>query len=127
MRPILGSIGVGYDPGRGYAWGDLGKGKDWKERTLDMAPLPPITTQIAREGVGKVLTTANVLGVNAYTESQYDKIDRQVKNDPTYGLGQDGLDWAKSTAAEFAAKAAQDPAVVALAKEYAFYFGPGAT
>lgn len=49
------------------------------------------------------------------------------KNDPTYGLGQDGLDWAKSTAAEFAAKAAQDPAVVALAKEYAFYFGPGAT
>jgi hypothetical protein len=85
MRPILGSIGVGYDPGRGYAWGDLGKGKDWKERTLDMAPLPPITTQIAREGVGKVLTTANVLGVNAYTESQYDKIDRQVKNDPTYG------------------------------------------
>lgn len=49
------------------------------------------------------------------------------KNDPTYGLGQDGLDWAKSTAGEFASKAAQDPAVIALAKEYAFYFGKEAT
>lgn len=49
------------------------------------------------------------------------------QNDPTYGLGQDGLDWAKSTAGEFAAKAAQDPAVMALAREYAFYFGKGAT
>jgi hypothetical protein len=49
------------------------------------------------------------------------------KNDPTHGLGQDGLDWAKSTASEFAAKAAQDPAIIALAREYAFYFGKEAT
>lgn len=49
------------------------------------------------------------------------------RNDPTYGLGQDGLDWARSTASEFAAKASQDPAVVALAREYAFYFGSEAT
>lgn len=49
------------------------------------------------------------------------------RNDPTHGLGQDGLDWARSTAADFAAKAAQDPALVALAQEYASYFGQEAT
>lgn len=49
------------------------------------------------------------------------------KNDPTYGLGEDGLEWAKSTAVEFAAKAAQDPAVIALAREYAFFFGRAET
>jgi hypothetical protein len=49
------------------------------------------------------------------------------KNDPTYGLGADGLEWAKTTAVEFAAKAAQDPAVIALAQEYAFYFGKEAS
>jgi hypothetical protein len=46
------------------------------------------------------------------------------KNDATYGLGADGLQWALSTADEFTAKAAQDPALQALKQEYAFYFGP---
>ena len=45
------------------------------------------------------------------------------KNDATYGLGDDGLDWAISTADEFTAKAAQDPALRALTQEYAFFFG----
>jgi hypothetical protein len=45
-------------------------------------------------------------------------------DDPTHGLGADGLEWAKSTATEFAGKAAQDASLVALQKEYAFYFGP---
>ena len=48
-----------------------------------------------------------------------------AQNDPTYGLGAEGLEWAKSTASEFAAKAAQDPALLALAKEWKFYFGNG--
>jgi hypothetical protein len=47
-----------------------------------------------------------------------------AQNDPTHGLGEEGLAWAKSTATEFATKAASDPALLALAKEYAFYFGP---
>jgi hypothetical protein len=46
-----------------------------------------------------------------------------AQNDPTHGLGAEGLEWARSTATEFAAKAAQDPALLALAKEYRFYFG----
>jgi hypothetical protein len=46
------------------------------------------------------------------------------KNDPTHGLGEEGIAWARSTADEFAAKAAQDAAVQALAKEWQFFFGP---
>jgi len=45
------------------------------------------------------------------------------RSDKTYGLGEDGLKWALSTADEFVSKAAQDPALRALADEYAFYFG----
>jgi hypothetical protein len=48
-----------------------------------------------------------------------------AQNDPTYGLGEEGLEWAKGTASEFATKAAQDPALLALAKEWTFYFGDG--
>jgi hypothetical protein len=48
-----------------------------------------------------------------------------AQNDPTYGLGTEGLEWAKGTASEFATKAAQDPALLALAKEWKFYFGEG--
>lgn len=47
------------------------------------------------------------------------------RNDPTYGLGKDGLDWALGTVAEFTARAAQDPALLSLAREYAFFFGAG--
>jgi hypothetical protein len=49
------------------------------------------------------------------------------KNDPTYGLGAEGLEWVRSTADEFVAKAAADPALKALADEYRFFFGPGKT
>jgi hypothetical protein len=45
------------------------------------------------------------------------------KNDPNYGLGAEGMEWVRSTVDEFAAKAAQDPAVLELAKEHQFYFG----
>jgi len=45
------------------------------------------------------------------------------QNDATYGLGEDGLAWVLSTADEFVARAAQDPALHALGAEYAFYFG----
>lgn len=69
--------------------------------------------EVARYDFSRSFTRA----VNIWTE----------KNDPTYGLGADGLEWAKTTAVEFAAKAAQDPAVIALAQEYAFYFGKEAS
>ncbi|MEZ5500097.1 MAG: hypothetical protein R3E77_11805 [Steroidobacteraceae bacterium] len=49
------------------------------------------------------------------------------QNDPTYGLGQEGLDWVKSTAGEFTIAAAKDSKLLELKKEYDFYFsGPPA-
>jgi hypothetical protein len=46
-----------------------------------------------------------------------------AKNDTTHGLGQEGLDWVKSTAADFARDATQDAKLTDLSHEYDFYFG----
>lgn len=48
-----------------------------------------------------------------------------AQNDPTYGLGEDGLAWAQETATQFAAEVAQDPALLELAREFEFFFGVG--
>lgn len=44
-------------------------------------------------------------------------------NDTTYGLGKDGLAWAKQAAAQFLAEAAKDSKLANLVAEYQFYFG----
>ena len=44
----------------------------------------------------------------------------------THGLGKDGFDWLKATAAEFTAAAAQDAKLVDLKAEYESYFGAAA-
>jgi hypothetical protein len=46
-----------------------------------------------------------------------------AKDDATHGLGQDGFDWVKGTAQEFAAAAAHDPKLAELKREYELYFG----
>ena len=45
------------------------------------------------------------------------------KNDTTHGLGQEGLEWVKSTAADFAKDASHDAKLADLKTEYDFYFG----
>jgi hypothetical protein len=45
------------------------------------------------------------------------------KNDTTHGLGQEGLDWVKSTASNFAKDASADSKLADLKHEYDFYFG----
>ena len=48
--------------------------------------------------------------------------------DETHGLGKEGLEWLKGTAAEFTTAAATDPKLLALKKEYERYFGtPGSS
>jgi hypothetical protein len=44
--------------------------------------------------------------------------------DKTYGLGDDGFAWLKSTAQQFANDVANDAGLAELRREYAFYFGP---
>jgi hypothetical protein len=56
------------------------------------------------------------------TATHADNIWTAPKNDA--GLGKDGLEWLKSTARESAAKLAQDPALVAVRSDVAFYFPP---
>jgi len=48
-----------------------------------------------------------------------------AKDDPTYGLGEDGLAWAIETATQFANEAAGHPALAELSREYDFYFAAG--
>jgi len=49
-----------------------------------------------------------------------------AKNDSTHGLGQEGLDWVKSTAGDFAKDAANDAKLTDLKREFDFYFGSAA-
>ena len=46
--------------------------------------------------------------------------------DKYYGLGKEGLSWLKSTAGEFAAKAAHDPELAKVQAEIDYYFPPAA-
>lgn len=59
----------------------------------------------------------------SYEKSFTRAINIWAKDDATYGLGREGLDWLKSTAGEFAAAASQDPKLAALQREYEQYFG----
>jgi hypothetical protein len=47
--------------------------------------------------------------------------------DKSYGMGKGGMEWAKSTVAQFLKDAAGDPKLVALTSEFDFYFAPQAT
>lgn len=49
------------------------------------------------------------------------------QDDATYGLGEQGLAWARGTATDFAAQAAGSAELAALSREYAFYFANGGT
>jgi len=101
VRPILASTGVGYDPGRGWRFGDLGEGKGLAERALDAAPLPPIVSSVAREGVDAVRTPLEVLGVNAYKEGAYSERDRALTTDTEFGKPYRDLEpWQKLAAEE---------------------------
>ena len=101
VRPILASTGVGYDPGRGWRFGDLGEGKGLAERALDAAPLPPIVSSIARGGVDAVRTPLEALGVNAYKEGAYSERDRALTADTEFGKPYRDLEpWQKLAAEE---------------------------
>jgi len=61
------------------------------------------------------------------TSHTYSRSLTRVRNiwsqDKTYGLGEDGIKWAKSTVDLFVKDAAADPKLVALRSEFNYYFG----
>ncbi|HZF16639.1 MAG TPA: hypothetical protein VE046_11910 [Steroidobacteraceae bacterium] len=69
-----------------------------------------------------LVVNGTVLATHAY-QRNFTRAVNIWANDTTYGLGKDGLAWAKGTVAEFSAAVANDPKFASLAAEYAFYFG----
>ena len=75
-----------------------------------------------------VTYTVRVNGKDVATYSYERNFTRAIniwanKNDTTHGLGQEGLDWVKSTAGDFAKDASKDAKLAELQHEYDFYFG----
>ena len=71
----------------------------------------------------EVLVNGTVLRSFAY-QRNFTRAVNIWANDTTYGLGKDGLAWAKETAAQFLVEVGKDPKIEGLVAEYAFYFSP---
>jgi hypothetical protein len=67
-----------------------------------------------------------LLNGKTITSYSFEHTDTRATNlwAPDTGLAKDELEWVKSTAAEVAAKLAQDPAMLEVQKEINFYFPP---
>jgi hypothetical protein len=78
----LGFLDTGYQPGAGYKFGDMDM--SIKDKVLSTVA-PPIAQSLLREGWDSVRTPLEFFGVNAYPESEYDALDRAVRNDPAFG------------------------------------------
>lgn len=73
-RIAAGAFGVGYEPGRGYRYGDMGG--DLKGRVLNLAPLPPIVSSYVQEGLDPLGTPLETAGITNYPETAYAKASR---------------------------------------------------
>lgn len=73
------SLGVGYEPGKGYRYGNLNEGMGLGERALNAAPLPPIAGSLIRGEVTPTEAPWEIAGVPAYQESAADKLDRLAR------------------------------------------------
>jgi hypothetical protein len=55
-------------------------------------------------------------------QKNYTQAQNLLAKDATYGLGKDGLAWARSTAEQFLAASATDEKLAELVTEYRYYF-----
>jgi hypothetical protein len=93
----------------------------WAAGTLGLLPVVTNNSLV-------VTYSIRVNGQDVATYSYERDLTRAVniwanKNDRTHGLGREGLEWLKSTVADFAKDAAHDAKVAELKREYDFYFG----
>lgn len=65
-RAPAAGFGVGYQPGRGYRYGDWGDGMSGGEKAAALLPIPPIGTDIATQGLSPVGTTETFVGIGNY-------------------------------------------------------------
>ncbi|MBL6750830.1 MAG: hypothetical protein ISP90_09930 [Nevskia sp.] len=91
----------------------------WAGSTLGLLP---VVTNNSLAITYEVLVHNKTVTTRTYQRTFTRAISMWSK-DATYGLGHDGLDWAKSTAGEFATEALSDPKLIELNQEYLRYFG----
>jgi len=68
------AFNVGYEPGRGYRYGDMGG--DLKDRLLNLAPIPPMANSAIRGKVDALGSPLEALGITNFQESAYAKASR---------------------------------------------------
>jgi len=68
-RAPAAGFGVGYQPGRGYRYGDWGDDMTGGQKAASLLPIPPIATDIATQGLSPVGTTETFLGIGNYPAS----------------------------------------------------------
>ena len=88
--------------------------------------LLPIVTNGDLAITYELLVNGTVLASYTYEKNLTRVQNIYIHDDSSYGMGSDGLAWAKGTVAQFLADAARDPKLDALSQEYQFYFGSGA-
>ena len=94
----------------------------WSGSTLGLLPMVTSNSFVVRYDV-------RVQGRDIATYTYQRTFTRAVNlwaQDKTYGLGEEGLVWLKSTAQQFANDLAGDSSVADLRSEYEFYFGTAA-
>jgi hypothetical protein len=67
----MAAFDVGYEPGKGYRYGDLGG-----NRLLNLAPLPPSVRSLIHEGVDPMGTPLQQVGIGNFEESAFAKTER---------------------------------------------------
>lgn len=95
----------------------------WSGGTLGLLP---VVTNNSFVVTYEVRVQGKALASWSYQRNFTRAINIWAKDDVTYGLGKEGLEWLKSTAGEFTAAATQDSRLAGLQREYARYFGASA-
>ena len=83
--------------------------------------LLPVVTNSDLVITYEILVNGTTLSTYTYRKNFTRSINIYAK-DETFGLGKEGLVWAKSTVAEFVAAAFKDDKLAALVAEYEYYF-----
>jgi hypothetical protein len=72
--------------------------------------------------VYEVIVNGTPLATYRYSRSITHAHNLWAGADTTFGMGKEGMDWARSTVAQFLKDAAGDPRLAALAAEFDYYF-----
>ena len=87
--------------------------------------LLPVVTNGDSSIYYEIAVNGSPLAIYSYKKN-FTRSQNIYTNDTTYGMGKEGLEWAKGTVSQFLADSAKDERLAALIREYEFYFSPSA-